>query len=80
MSKGALLKPVNPGGMPYCCAHRALNNLIKLANKNGRGFKFDVLIAKVLFNDGNLLLGGKVMVRWFHWLFYLLAASFYDKK
>ena len=30
----------------------ALNNLIKLANKNGRGYKFDVLRAKVLFTDG----------------------------
>ena len=30
----------------------ALNNLIKLANKNGRGYSFDVLRAKVLFSDG----------------------------
>ncbi len=30
----------------------ALNNLIKLANKNGRGYGFDVLRAKVLFTDG----------------------------
>jgi len=29
-----------------------LNNLIKLINKNGRGYKFDVLRAKILFSDG----------------------------
>jgi transposase len=30
----------------------SLNNLIKLINKNGRGYKFDVLRAKILFSDG----------------------------
>jgi len=30
----------------------SLNGLIKLANKNGRGYKFDVLRAKILFTEG----------------------------
>jgi transposase len=42
------LKP-NPVTNAYT---ESLNNLIKLANKNGSGYKFDVLRAKVLFTNG----------------------------
>jgi hypothetical protein len=30
----------------------ALNGLIKLANKNGRGYKFEVLRAKIIYSEG----------------------------
>jgi hypothetical protein len=30
----------------------ALNVIIKLINKTGRGYNFNVLIAKILFNEG----------------------------
>ena len=30
----------------------ALNGIIKLINKNGRGYKFNVLRAKILFSEG----------------------------